>query len=67
MVRYDSELIRDRRRALVDALRAIHTRNGKVRIDLVLAQGLEAAWRAYDQAIADQAIAEHGRREGQPR
>ena len=48
--------IEDTRRAVTDALYAIHTTDGMILINEELAQNLDQAWNAYDLALAGSAL-----------
>jgi len=48
----------EKRRALVDALYAMHTTDGRIRIDEALAQALDRAWEEYDEALNGELRAE---------
>jgi hypothetical protein len=44
----------DKRRALLDAIYAIHLGNGMIRVDEALARRLDQAWDEYDEAVRDE-------------
>jgi hypothetical protein len=48
-----------KRRALLDAIYAIHAGDGLIRIDEKLAQRLDQAWDEYDSALTDELRAEN--------
>src|SRR6266550_849107 len=50
-----------KRRALLDAIYAIHAGDGQIRIDERLAQRLDQAWDEYDSALTHELRAENER------